>query len=148
MCLMLLRILGVMDTKLVEYIIILEGTAEFRTPQSCCHSNYVYLNQRLISIVCWFSWLRHLFLARSKTGHILAGLGPSYSVSAKQRIYPRELSFELWQCLQNAWQRHSLDPLQKQKDEILDSACVPHPGFKPGTQKMRYPPALIRLSLE
>ena len=29
----------------------------------------------------------------------------------------------------------SLDPHQKQQDEILDSACIPNPRIKPDTHK-------------
>ena len=53
-----------------------EGTEEFKLPESCCHSSYRYLHQRLLSIVPWFSESRHLFLARSKINHILASLDP------------------------------------------------------------------------
>ena len=33
-------------------------------------------------------------------------------------------------------------PIRNKKDEILDSPCVPHPWIKPGTQKIKFQPAL------
>ena len=53
-----------------------EETEKSKPPESCCHSKYRYLHQRLLSIVSWFSESRHVFLARSKMNHILDSLGP------------------------------------------------------------------------
>ena len=73
---MLIRPLGIMDVTLAEWIIMLEGTEEFKPPESCCHSNYRHLYQRLLPIASWFYESRHQFLGRSKINHILTGLGP------------------------------------------------------------------------
>ena len=59
-----------------EDIIQKEGTKDLKLPKSCYHSNHRYLHQKPLSIVYQFPKSGHLFLARSKIHHILAGLGP------------------------------------------------------------------------
>ena len=84
-----------------------EGTKGPKPPESCCHWNYRYLHQRLLSTVSWFSESRHLFLARSKTTlSVTAWDHQAASAWAKLRIYPRTLSFELWHSLNqvNDWE--------------------------------------------
>ena len=66
--------------------------------ESCCHSNYRYLQQKLLPIVSWFSESGHLLLAMSKVNHILLGLskpGPTRQVvcrlnweSTQEHYYP------------------------------------------------------------
>ena len=59
-----------------EDIIEKEGTKDLKLPNSCYHSNQRYLHQRPLCIIYKFPKSGHLFLARSKINHILAGLGP------------------------------------------------------------------------
>ena len=49
---------------------------EFKPPESCCHLNCRYRHQRLLSKVSCISESGHMFFARSKISHILAGLDP------------------------------------------------------------------------
>ena len=59
-----------------EDIIQKERTKDLKLPKSCYHSNQKYLHQRPLCIIYKFPKSGHLFLARSKINHILAGLGP------------------------------------------------------------------------
>ena len=50
-CVVLLRLFGVMDV--VPHwrnIMLMVGLREHKPPESCCHSNYRYLHQRLLPI--------------------------------------------------------------------------------------------------
>ena len=45
-------LLGVIDVKPAGFIVTFRReTKEFKLPESCCHSSYRYLHQRLLSIV-------------------------------------------------------------------------------------------------
>ena len=65
-------------------IIYKDGTQEFKPPKNLCHSNHIYLHERLLSIVSWFSESEPLFLARCKINHILTSLGPCVKIIFQQ----------------------------------------------------------------
>ena len=89
MCGMLLRIIdatGVMEMGTEEK----ERGMEFQPPESCYHSNYTYLHQRLLSIVSWFS----NFVVKPKINHTYATPCPPESKYIGQdKSLPRNIIF-------------------------------------------------------
>ena len=68
------------------------------------------------------------------------------SFNSLQKIFGE--SFHPWGHERKSWNQNLLSPdlHQKQKDEILDSPCVPKPRIKPGRQKARFQSALNNTS--
>ena len=100
MSLMLLRHIGVAYMKPAKLHKV--GAMEFKAPESCCHSNYIYLHQRLLSIHTGFypsTFLYSCFFPKDWVSVIFAKLVGFF-----------ESIFEIWvsRSLENAFLTHFL----------------------------------------